>query len=157
MQHDLDFSEAVALAPQARTASQKAPWHLYAIGLAAVFWNGLGLFGFLATLTRFPPYMDQFSEVSREYWTSLPDWIFAIWGVAVVTALAGAVMLLKRQLLAVRMLALSATTTVLAMAASYSRPAPDGSSDAVSAVCIIVIALLVLHYAMLQGKRGVLR
>ncbi len=157
MQHDLDFSEAVALAPQAQNAPLKAPWHLYILGSAAVLWNVLGIFGFLATLTRFPPYMAKFGDGAREYWMSLPDWIFAIWGVAVFTALAGSVMLLKRQTLAVRMLAFSATTTVLSMAASYSRPVPEGGADTISAVCIIVVALLVLQYAMHLAKRGVLR
>ncbi len=157
MQHDLDFSEAVALAPQAQNAPLKAPWHLYVIGAVAVLWNALGVFGFLATLTRFPPYMAQFADGAREYWASLPSWIFVIWGVAAFTALTGAIMLLRRQVLAVRVLALSATTTVITMASSYSRPLPEGGADTVSAVCIIVIALLLLNYAMHQAKGGVLR
>lgn len=157
MERDLDFSQAAALAPPVQKPVLKAPWHLYLIGAAAVLWNTLGLFGFLATLTRFPPYMNQFPEESRIYWASLPLWTFAIWGIAVISALVGSILLLRRQAAAVRVLALSATSTILSMAATYSQPAADADQNRVVGVFVIVVGLLLLNYAYHMTKRGILR
>ena len=62
MQQDLVFPEAVDLAPPVQKPALKAPWHLFLIGATAVLWNALGVFDFLATLTRFPPYIDNLPE-----------------------------------------------------------------------------------------------
>jgi len=66
-------------------------------------------------------------------------------------------MLVRRQMLALRVLVLSATATIFSMAATYLRPAPDVDLNRVVAVCLIVVALLVLNYAFHQAKRDVLR
>lgn len=157
MERDLDFSQAAALDTPVQKPALKAPWHLFVIGSAAVLWNALGLFGFLATLTQFPPYMAQFPEASRIYWASVPLWTFAIWGVAVLSALVGSILLLRRQAHAVKMLALSVTTTIFSMAATYSQPAAEADQNRVAAVFVIVVALLLLNYAFHMAKRGVLR
>ena len=157
MQSDLVFSDTGSLAPAVQKPAVKAPWHLYLIGLAAVLWNLAGVFDFLATATQFAPYMQRMPEGAQQYWADLPDTIYGIWALAVFSALAGSMMLLRRHLLAVRVLALSATATIFSMAATYSRPAPDADLNRVVAVCIIVVALLVLNYAFHQAKRGVLR
>lgn len=157
MERDLDFSQAAALDVPEQKPALKAPWHLYLIGCAAVLWNALGLFGFLATLTQFPPYMNQFAEEARLYWTSLPLWTFAIWGIAVLSALIGSILLLRRRSAAVRVLALSVTATILSMAATYSRPAADADQNRVAGVFVIVVGLLLLNYAYHMAKRSVLR
>lgn len=157
MQRDLAFDEAVALAPPVQKPALKAPWHLYLIGTLAVLWNAVGVFDFLATLTQFSPYMERFPDAARQYWETQPAWVFAVWAMSVFSGLVGSVLILKRQALAVRVLAVGATTTILAMALSYSRPTPDLDSTRVFGVCIIVVSLLVLNYAFHQAKRGVLR
>jgi hypothetical protein len=157
MQQDLVFPEAVDLAPPVQKPALKAPWHLFLIGAAAVLWNALGVFDFLATLTRFPPYIDSLPEGARALWASLPPFVFGIWALSVFSALIGSVLLLKRQLLALRFLAVSTTATIFTMALTYSRPGIDYQSERVFAVCIIVVSLLILNYAFDQAKRGILR
>lgn len=157
MERDLAFEEAVALAPPVQKPALKAPWHLYLIGSAAVLWNLLGVFDFLATFTGFAPYMERMPEAAQAYWESAPLWTFGLWGVAVFSSLIGAMLLLRRQAVAVRVLAMAATATIFSMAASYSRPAPDADLNRVVGVCVIVVALLVMNYAFHQAKRGVLR
>lgn len=157
MQSDLVFPEAVALAPPVQKPALKAPWHLYLIGTVAVLWSTLCVFDFLATTTQFAPYMDRLPEGAREYWASLPAWIYSVWAAAVFSALAGSVMLLRKQVMAVRVLAVSATATILSTALSYSRPAAETDETRVFAVFIIVVSLLVLNYAFHQAKRGTLR
>lgn len=157
MQRDLVFPEAVALAPPVQKPALKAPWHLYLIGTVAVLWNTLCVFDYLATLTQFPPYLDHLPDGTREYLSSLPAWIYGVWAVAVFSALIGSVMLLRKQLIAVRVLAVSTTTTILLTALTYSRPAAEYDESRVFAVFIIVVSLLVLNYAFHQAKRGFLR
>lgn len=157
MQSDLAFDEAVALSPPVQKPVLKAPWHLYLIGAAALLWSAVGVFDFLATLTRFPPYMDRFPEAAREYWATLPAWVFGVWALGVFSALIGAMLLLRRQRMSVRVLAGSTASTLFATALSYSRPAADYDANRVFAVCIIVVSLLILNYAFHQSKRGVLR
>ncbi len=157
MQRDLVFPEAASLASQVKKPALKAPWHLFVIGAAALLWSALGVFDFLATLTRFPPYIDRLPEGARANWETLPPLVFGIWALAVFSAVIGSVLLLKRQLLAVRVLALSTTATIFTMAFSYSRPGIQYDSDRVFAVCIIVVSLLILNYAFDLAKRDILR
>lgn len=157
MQRDLVHPDTRSSATAVCKPADKAPWHLFLVGPAAVLWNFAGVFDFLATVTQFDPYMHLMPEDARDYWASLPGFVYGIWAVAVFSALTGSVMLVRRQLLALRVLALSATATIFSMAANYSRPAPDVDLNRVVAVCIIVVALLVLNYAFHQAKRGVLR
>lgn len=157
MQRDLVFSEALDLAPPVQKPALKAPWHLFLIGSAAVLWSLLGVFDFLATATLYPPYMERFPAEAQAYWMALPDWLYATWALGVFAGLAGAMLLVRRRAVAVRVLIFSAAATMLTMGASFSLPAPAYDGNRVSAVCIIVVSLLVLHYAMQQAKRGVLR
>lgn len=157
MQSDLVFPEAVALAPPVQKPALKAPWHLYLIGTVAVLWNTLCVFDYLANVTQFPPYMDRLPEGTREYLSSVPAWIYGVWAAAVFSGLVGAVMLLRRQMLAVRVFAVSATTTLLLTALTYSRPAAEQDDSRVFAVFIIVVSLLALNYTFHQAKRGILR
>ncbi len=157
MQRDLAFEEAVALTPAVQKPALKAPWHLYLIGTAAVLWSAINVFDFLATLTQFGPYMDRFPDAARQYWETQPAGVFVVWALSVFSSLIGSVMLVRRQALAVRVLGVSAISTILAMALSYSRQAPDYDATRVFAVCIIVVSLLILNYAYHLGKRGALR
>jgi hypothetical protein len=157
MQRDLVFSEALDLALPVQKPALKAPWHLFLIGSAAMLWNLLGVFDFLATATLYPPYMERFPAEAQAYWSALPDWLYGTWALGVFAGLAGATLLVRRRVVAVRVLMFSTAATMLTMGASFSLPAPDYDGNRVSAVCIIVVSLLVLNYAMHQAKRGVLR
>jgi len=46
--------------------ADKAPWHLFSVGPAAVVWNFAGVFDFLATVTQFEPYMGLMPEGARD-------------------------------------------------------------------------------------------
>jgi hypothetical protein len=157
MQSDLVFSEALDLAPPVQKPALKAPWHLFFIGSAAVLWSLLGVFDFLATATQYPPYMARFPAEAQAYWSALPDWLYGTWALGVLAGLGGATLLVRRRAVAVRVLMFSTAATMLTMAASFTLPAPAYDGNRVSAVCIIVVSLLTLNYALQQAKRGVLR
>lgn len=157
MDRDLDFEEATALVPAVQKRVPKAPWHLPVIGAIAVLWGLLGVFDLLAMITRFAPYMNQMPDLTREFLYDLPIGVIALRAIAVFATLAGAVYIIRKRLLAVRILALGATATILGIGFSFAGGAPDdGTLHAVS-VFTIVVSVLLLYYAQTWAKFGVLR
>ena len=157
MDRDLDFEEATALIPAVQKRVPKAPWHLPVIGAIAVLWSLLGIFDLLAMVTRYAPYMNQMPELTREFIYELPMAVIALRGIAVFATLIGAVYLIRKRLVAVRILALGATATILGIGFSFAGGAPDDGTIHAVSVFTIVVSVLLLYYAQPWGKFGVLK
>ena len=157
MDRDLDFEEATALIPAVQKRVPKAPWHLPVIGAIAVLWSLLGIFDLLAMVTRYAPYMNQMPELTREFIYELPMTVIALRGIAVFATLIGAVYLIRKRLVAVRILALGATATILGIGFSFAGGAPDDGTIHAVSVFTIVVSVLLLYYAQTWGKFGVLK
>ena len=157
MDRDLDFEEATALIPAVQKRVPKAPWHLPVIGAIAVLWSLLGIFDLLAMVTRYAPYMNQMPELTREFIYELPMAVIALRGIAVFATLIGAVYLIRKRLVAVRILALGATATILGIGFSFAGGAPDDGTIHAVSVFTIVVSVLLLYYAQTWGKFGVLK
>lgn len=157
MDRDLDFEEATALIPAVQKHVPKAPWHLPVIGAIAVVWSLLGVFDLLAMITRFAPYMNQMPELTREFIYELPLTVIALRGVAVFATLAGAVYLIRKRLVAVRILALGASATILGIGFTFANGAPDDGTIHAVSVFTIVVSVLLLYYAQTWAKFGVLK
>lgn len=156
MERDLTFKDAAGLIPAEPQAAPKVPWHVTLIAGAAVVWSLLAVFDFLAIVTRFSPYMNQIPEMTREFIYATPFWALLLRAAAVFTSLVGAVLLLRRRIAAVRMLAAAATATILSIGFGFARPVPD-EGTAVFGVCIVVVSVLLLYYAQTLARRGVLK
>lgn len=157
MDRDLDFEEATALILAVQKHPPKAPWHLALIGGIAVLWSLLGVFDLLAMVTRFAPYMNQMPDLTREFIYELPFWVLGLRAIAVFATLIGAVLLIRKRLAAVRVLALGATATIFGTAFSFTGGVPDDSSIHAVSVFIIVVSVLLLYYAQTWAKYGVLK
>lgn len=157
MDRDLDFEEATALTPAVQKHVPKAPWHLALIGASAVLWSLLGVFDLLAMVTRYAPYMNQMPELTREFIYELPAWVLGLRAVGVFASLIGAVLLMRRRLASVRVLAVAATATILATGFSVAGGVPDDGAIHVVSVFIIVVSVLLLYYAQTYAKHGVLK
>lgn len=157
MDRDLDFEEAAALIPAVQKRVPKAPWHLPVIGAIAVLWSLLGIFDLLAMVTRYGPYMNQMPELTREFIYELPMGVIALRGIAVFATLAGAVYLIRKRLVAVRILALGATATIFGIGFSFAGGAPDDGTIHAVSVFTIVVSVLLLYYAQTWAKFGVLK
>ncbi|MFN3312946.1 MAG: hypothetical protein ACK46Q_05725 [Hyphomonas sp.] len=155
MDRELTLKETVALAPAAPKNAPRAPLHLYLIGGAAFIWSLLAVFDFLAIITRYAPYVGQLPEMTQVFIYETPFWVWGLRAVAVFASLAGAVLLLRRRKVAVQVMALAATATILSIGFSFARPVPDDSM-AVFGVCIVVVSVVLLHYAQTIARRGVL-
>ena len=62
-----------------KTQSVGTPWHLWLVGVLATIWNGFGAFDFTATVTRWAPYMSNYTEEQQAFFYSFPAWQYVIW------------------------------------------------------------------------------
>ena len=76
---------------------QRAPWHLWVIGVVVLLWDLMGAFDYFATQTRNESYMSQFTPEQLEFFYGFPTWVVATWAIAVWGGLLGAVFLLLRR------------------------------------------------------------
>ena len=140
------------------TQSVGTPWPLWLVGVLASIWNGYGAFDFTATVTRWAPYMSNYTEEQQAFFYSFPAWQYVIWALGVWGALIGSILLLMRSRYAVWAFAVSLAGATISMIYSLSlKDVPEGASNPAFAAIIILIAALLLFYAWRMTRRGVLR
>lgn len=138
----------------------KAPLHLWVIGILAVLWNAVGAFDYAATQLQLEFYMSQFTAEQLEYFYGFPTWVDACWAIGVWGSLLGSLALLLRKALAAWLFGLA----ILGLAGSsvYNFILSDGMAAmgdgaATFTAIIWVIALLLYFYAVAMAKRRVLQ
>ena len=141
------------------TASTKAPWHLWVIGIPAVLWNAMGCFDYFATQSQMESYMSQFTPEQLEYFYGFPVWADACWAIAVWGSLLGSLLLLLRKAWAVWLFGLAIRgmigTSVYNFVLSAGMALMGTGAMAFTAV-IWAIALFLFFYARAMAKKGVL-
>ncbi|MCW3796294.1 hypothetical protein OMW55_00520 [Sphingomonas sp. BN140010] len=149
---------------QARPAGpRRTPWHLWAVGIVALLWNGFGAVDYLMTRTRNEAYLGQMGDpqVILNYIDAFPTWASIGWGLAVWGAVAGSLLLLLRSRHAVTAFALSLMGMALSFGWQYLGPPPPPvmteGPNAVMPILIAVAAVLFLAYAGRALTRGLLR
>ena len=137
----------------------KAPIHLWIVGILAVLWNAIGAFDYAATQLKLDFYMSQFTQEQLDYFYAFPAWVDASWAIAVWGSLLASLLLLMRKALSAWLFGLA----ILAMAvtAVYNFFLSDGMAvmgdeAATFTVVIWVIALFLYFYSAAMAKRRVL-
>lgn len=137
----------------------KAPIHLWIVGILAVLWNAIGAFDYAATQLKLDFYMSQFTQEQLDYFYAFPAWVDASWAIAVWGSLLASLLLLMRKALSAWLFGLA----ILAMAvtAVYNFFLSDGMAvmgdeAATFTVVIWVIALFLYFYSVAMAKRRVL-
>lgn len=138
-------------------ALQKAPWHHGVVSLLITLWSAFGAFDYIATVTRFEPYLSHFPQDLLEYFYALPLWIYVIWAIGIFFGLAGGVALFLHRKIATVLLAISTAGALGSMICSMTRAPPPGGGDPVMSVAIVILALLFVLYAYWMERRGVTR
>ena len=148
------------------TVREKAPTHLWIVGILALLWNGFGAYDYFMTRTRGAAYVESMmpgvdGNKLMAYIDSFPIWASAGWGLGVWGGLLGAILLLMRHRLAVPVLGLSLLGAIVGIGYQLMRPldVPDMHTgfNAVVPYLIILIAALLFLYARGQRAKGVLR
>ena len=140
-----------------KTSLIKTPWHLWLVGGLALVWNGFGVFDYVATVIRYEPYTSQFPQEFLEYIYSMPQWMFAVWAVAIFTGFFGSLALLLRSRLAVSLFGISLLGAAIWGVVGFMGDTPDEFKNSTLTAGILLIALFLVVYAQKMKQNGVLR
>jgi hypothetical protein len=147
---------------EATQASGSTPWHLWAVGVVAVLWNGYGCYDYAMTMTGGETYLRAagLREELIAYYMAMPAWMTAAWAIGVWGGLLGAVLLLLRMKWALHVFVASLAAFVLSLVYYYALSSGSaimgGESLAINGV-ILAGCLFFVWYAWTMSKNGVLR
>lgn len=135
------------------------PWHLWAVGLVALLWNGYGGYDYVMTQTNNAAYLAQFTPEQRAYFDSFPLWMEAVWAIGVWGGVLGAVLLLMRSKWAFH--AFLASLIAFAASVVYGQmsggSAVMGTTGMIFSAVIFVLGLVFVMYSRMMSRKGVLR
>ena len=139
------------------TATRRAPWHLWAVAILTLFWNGAGAVTILLAQTGSRLDMDA-REVA--YYANQPLWFVLATNFATLLPIAAAVALLLRSRSAAWLFALALAAIVFTnaydVAAGTSLTLSDQGWRNLT-IMLVIIALLQFGYAWMFRQRGVVR
>ncbi|GGD98086.1 hypothetical protein GCM10011515_17340 [Tsuneonella deserti] len=144
------------------SGSERAPWHLWVVGVLSLLWNAMGAFDYSMTHLRGDEYLRQMgmSDDVVAWFAAVPAWATAGWAFGVWGAIAGSLLLLARSRHAVTAFGLSLAGVVVMTIYTLGHAAPDSvNSPGAQAFnwAIKAVALLLLIYALAMRRREVLR
>ena len=135
------------------------PWHLWAVGVLALLWNGFGGYDYVMTQTNNAAYLAQFTPEQRAYFDSFPMWMEAIWAIGVWGGVLGSVLLLMRSKWAFH--AFLASLVAFAVSVVYGQTsggaAVMGTTGMIFSAVIFLLGLGFVMYSRMMSRKGVLR
>jgi hypothetical protein len=144
------------------TMKAATPWHLWAVGVISLLWNGYGGYDFVMSVTQGETYWraSGMNDAMVAYYNAMPTWMYVPWVAGVWGAVAGSVLLLLRNKLAVPAFALSLLGAVGSLVYGLANPMPPlPEAMAVMAYMpwvIAAIAAVLAGYAWSVSKKGML-
>lgn len=141
-------------------ASSGTPWHLWAIGIVAVMWNGFGAYDYLATVMPIESYMARFTPEQRAYFDSMPVWAVSAWAIAIWSSVLGSLALLLRSRWAVWLFAISLAGMAISFLWSLvlsNGMEVMGPTPLVFTFVIVAVGVGLFLYSRAMATSGVLR
>ncbi|MDI1326470.1 MAG: hypothetical protein PSV23_06690 [Brevundimonas sp.] len=145
------------------TMKAAVPWHLWAVGVISLLWNGFGAYDFVMSITQGEAYWraSGMTDAMIAYYNAMPAWMYGPWVVGVWGAVAGSILLLLRNRYAVHLFALSLLGALISLlyGAVIDKAPPPPAEMAIMAWMPYVIALIAAFlawYAWTMQKKGVL-
>ncbi|HEY3516929.1 MAG TPA: hypothetical protein VGL98_07760 [Gammaproteobacteria bacterium] len=138
-------------------ANRNSPWHLWTVGILALLWNGSGA---VTIMLAQGGRLANISPDEAAYYAAQPTWFVIATDIALVSAAAAGVALLRRSRAAVWLFGLSLALILFNNAyeliAGTSRMLASRSALVLTSV-IAVIAILQVVYARAMSRRAVLK
>lgn len=145
------------------TMKAATPWHLWAVGVISLLWNGFGAWDFVMSLTQRETYWraSGMTDAMIAYYNAMPTWMYVPWVLGVWGAVAGSILLLLRSRFAVHAFVLSLLGAVVsllygAVIDKAPAPPPEMAMMAYMPYVITVIAAFLAWYAWTMSRKGVL-
>lgn len=143
-------------APASRT-----PWHLWAVGVFGLFWNGYGAYDYVMTNTQGEAYLRSvgMTDEAIRHLEAMPVWMTGVWAVGVWGGVLGAALLLMRSKLAVPVFIASLVAFVGSVVYSFAvEPAPHSGPGALIMHAVIFAGcVFFVWYSKRAAKAGLLR
>ncbi len=144
------------------TMKAATPWHLWAVGVISLLWNAFGGYDFVMSVTQGETYWraSGMTDAMIAYYNAMPTWMYVPWVLGVWGAVAGSILLLMRNRLAVPAFGLSLLGAVGSLVYGFANPMPP-LPEAMAMMSympwvIVVVAAFLAWYAWTMGKKGVL-
>lgn len=146
----------------AAASGARAPWHVWAVGVAAALWNGYACYDYVMTMQGGADYLRSygFTEAQIAHYTTMPAWATALWAIGVWGGFAGGVLLLLRSGWALHAFGASLAAFILSLVYTYALSdagALTGSEGIALNAVIMAGCLFFVWYAWSMRKAGVLR
>lgn len=140
----------------------RTPWHLWAVGIFAVLFNGFGAYDYVMSMTEGATHMANMGMTPGQiaYYEAMPGWMTGVWAIGVWSALLASVLLLLRNRLALPVFVLSLAAFLLSLLYTYGLSDGGqvmGQTVAITSGVIALLLLLFVAYTQAQAARGVLR
>lgn len=140
--------------------SAKLPVWFWIVAVAAIIWTLIGVASYIMDVTMSEEAMAQMSEAERQILEARPTWLFALYAIAVFSALFGAASLALRKNWAVPLFGVSLVVVVVQMAYvlfGLNALATLGMNAAIFPAVIIVIGAFLLWFSMNAKGKGWLK
>ncbi len=142
------------------TERQKAPWHLWVVGIVALLWSAMGALDYVMTQTENEAYMSNFTPEQLEFFYGIPAWAVAFWAIAVWGGVLGSILLLIRTRHAVGVYLASFISMVIVSIENYvirDGMAVIGDPFSLTFTAVIfLVALALVVYSRSMHKRRVI-
>jgi uncharacterized membrane protein len=142
------------------TAVQKAPWHLWAVGIVSLLWNAMGGVDYTMSHMHNASYLAGMAPEQIAWFDGFPIWATSCWAFGVWGAIAGSLLLLLRSRWAVVAFGISLIGFIGSHVYQFTSNAPaslNTGSGTIFAAVLGLVAVALLWYAMVMRKRGVLK
>ena len=139
---------------------QKAPWHLWAVGIVSLLWNAMGGVDYTMTHMHSETWLAQITPEQIAWVGQFPVWATSFWALGVWGAVSGSILLLLRSRWAVSAFGVSLLGLIGSHSYQYTSNAPTGlntASGTAFAAVLAIVAVALLFYSMRMRNRGILR
>ena len=139
----------------------KAPWWYWAVAILAFVWMLFGVLAWTMDLRMGAEQLAQLSDAQQQLYAARPQWLFAVYAIAVFSGLAGAVGLLLRKRWATTFFLLSLVAIVVQF--GYTLLAMDaiallGPAEALPfPIVIFAFGVFLLWFARYARRHGWIR
>jgi hypothetical protein len=138
------------------------PWHLWAVGILSLLWNGYGCYDYYMTVTGGEEYLRAYgmTDAQIDYYNAMPSWLTGAWAIGVWGAALGSVLLLLRSKWALHAFVVSFAAFLVSVVYSYGfsdAAALTGATGMIMNGVITAACVFFIWYAHTMTERGVLR
>jgi hypothetical protein len=140
------------------TAASKPPTWYWVVSGLAVLWMLFGVMAWVMDLMTDEAGLAKFSEAQRQLYAARPQWLFAVYGVAIFSGLAGAIGLLLRKSWASMLFVLSLAAVIVQFGYTFFAMHAVAVLGAAAAIpfplVIFLIGVALVWFARRSHKMG---